>query len=329
MYNPLTMLLHGGFGILQAENRTNKPKELQFKTGWTNVRDNLTHPFYRIRRYGTANFFKREVFPLEFDSKYAYFWPNYTNHLIGGGISYRMMLEWFDAHNFPHGKALALVTIMSYHLLNEIIENDDYQGTNVDPIANSWIFDPLSILLFSNDTVLRFLSNKLNLTDWSFQFAINPYSGGLYNFGQNFMMRYPIYNDRFYAFYLFGNHGEAGISFRVNDTDCFSVGFGVTSYYLYDLSTEPDVRRLTAELAPSGGFFWDRNRSLLASRILTGRDDVLAHFNIYPGALFRSNRGLVSPGAFIQMSPDFDLVFGITFARLPVNFASKQLHLSR
>ncbi|HQG47383.1 MAG TPA: hypothetical protein PLG50_17120, partial [bacterium] len=37
LVNPVTMILHGGYGILAMENRPHKPLDLPYEAGWENL----------------------------------------------------------------------------------------------------------------------------------------------------------------------------------------------------------------------------------------------------------------------------------------------------
>ena len=319
MIHPLRLILNGGFGILQVENRDNELDGIDYSTGFDNVYDNLRYPFKAIKEEGMAEFFVTQILPFSVNSKKAYYWPNYTLHLIGGGMSYRMMQEWFDAHRFPYPRIHALLTITAYHLLNEVVENSSFVGYNTDPIADMYIFNPAGILLFSSDRVSRFFSNTLNMADWSFQVCYDPWRNTIENNGQNFVMKYWFgERERYGLFYHFGTHGEIGLSFKRDNGQCFSFGAGLIANKLVDLSDDSNLRSLTAEMVPSAGIFYDRNNSLLASLIYSRKQDYMLRLNLYPG-LF-SFKGL-TPGFFLAINQDDRVGAGITLSYIPFGLA--------
>jgi len=319
MIHPLRLILNGGFGILQVENRDNDIGEIDYRTGAENVYDNLRYPFQAIREEGFAEFIVTQVLPFSVNSKKAYYWPNYTLHLIGGGMSFRMMEEWFTAHRFPHPTLHALLTISAYHLLNEVVENSAFVGYNTDPIADMYIFNPAGILLFSSDRVSRFFSNTLNMADWSFQVSFDPWRNTIENNGQNFVMKYWFGERKRYGlFYHFGTHGEIGFSVKKENGECFSFGAGLIANRLVDLSDDSNLRSLTAEMVPSAGLFYDRDNSLLASLIYSKKQDYMMQLNLYPG-LF-SIKGF-SPGIFLAIDQDDKVGAGITLSYMPFGLA--------
>ena len=46
--NPLRLIVNGGFGILQVEDRSNRPADIDFENGWDNLWRNLLNPVEAI-----------------------------------------------------------------------------------------------------------------------------------------------------------------------------------------------------------------------------------------------------------------------------------------
>ncbi|MDZ7859942.1 MAG: hypothetical protein U5O15_04660 [Candidatus Krumholzibacteriota bacterium] len=320
LINPIRLILNGGLGILQVDSRSNRLSDIDFKNGADNLWMNLSDPFGAIGREGAGKFFLNELFPVSLKSNDAHYWPNYTLHLIGGGMSYRMMAEWFEMHNYGHPRTYSILTISLYHLLNEVVENNKFVGYSADPIADLYIFDPLGILLFNSDRVSRFFSETLNMADWSYQVCYNPEKGSVQNIGQNFVLKYWINDDESKGiFYHMGTHGELGLSFRRPGGDCISFGAGLVPKKLIDISNSTNFRSLTADLVVTAGVFYDRHNSLLASLIYSKSQDYMLRLNLYPG-LFKIKN--VSPGIFMSLSQDNDLSFGINFKLFPFGISN-------
>ncbi len=309
--HPVRLILNGGYGIMQADNRPNYPFDIHYQKSWNNVADNLKSPIKAIEEYGWDRFFKTEILPFSIDNSEAYYWPNYTMHLVGGGMSFRMMEEWFRYNNFKFPKLHAFTTLSIYHLLNEVVENGDYVGYNVDPVVDVYIFNPLGMILFSSDRVASFFSHTLNMADWSYQIAYNPNDRSILNNGQNFALKYK-FNDKVGLFYYYGNHGELGFSFFQPDGDCYSFGAGLASKSLAEFDS--DVRTLKANLILSWGVFWDRNNSLLASFLYSKSHDYKYRLNVYPGVLRFSG---FSPGFFTSVNHQDKFIFGLNLRILP------------
>jgi hypothetical protein len=162
--------------------------------------------------------------------------------------------------------------------------------------------------LFSSDRVSGFFAHKLNMADWSYQPVVDFSDGRIENQGQNFAMKYRIpWLDRWSLFYHFGTHGEGGMSYRFNDSESVSVALGLRAKDLIDL--REGVK--TVDLAISGGIFYDRENSLLASLQFARTKDYRLRFNVYPGLL---RAGLVSPGFFVADRRTEGAIFGVTLS---------------
>lgn len=323
LVNPLTMIFHGGYGIMAMENRPNKPLDFPYRKGFDNVWYNLTHPIASIEAYGWENFIAGELIPFSVNSSRAQYWPNYTMHLLGGGMSSRMMTEWYEYHHCPHPQVLSVVTMTLYHLLNETVENGDYKGFNVDPIADLYIFDPLSILLFSNDKVARFFSKRLNYSDWSYQLAFDFQRGTIENVGQNFSLKWRLpWSQRWHLFYNYGNHGEAGFSYKWDQERAISFGAGLTAKSLVDVNGKDssDLRSLTTRLVTTTGLFYDRNGSLMASMLYARNLRSRLRINLYPGLI---RVGSFSPGMFILLDQNDRWTLGLQLQKVPFGLARR------
>ena len=318
-YNPATLIINGGFGIMQISNRSTNLSSINFKAGWNNVYDNISHPIREIKAYGVQKFIFGEVFPGNLKVKNAQWFPNYQLHMLGGGMTYRGMYEWYHFHNFKYPKMFALFSWTAYHTVNEVVENNRFEGNNVDVIADMLIFNPLGVLLFSFDSVSRFLSHVLNLSDWSFQPVYSPSTRTIENNGQNFCMKYAIPgSEKWSIFYFFGVHGTLGLSYKAVNGKSFSFGAGIKAKDLITTNYNNNTRSMTTSFIWTAGLFYDRNNSLLASLILAGTKGYRARLNIYPGLI---KYGFITPGLFCAISEDEQLISGISFNFLPFGYA--------
>lgn len=317
IYHPVYVLLNGGFDMIQVGNRRdiiNFPYNIAVKNIWKN----LSEPFKPISRYGWWNFFKDQVFPLSLNKQNAQFFPNYTLHLIGGGMEYAALDEWFEYNNYPYPELFSAFTVMTYHLINEIAENGNYEGDDVDPIADIYIFDIGGILLFTSNSVRRFFAEDLNLADWSQQPSFSLRNGELHNNGQFFSIKWKFpFLERWYAFYYFGTNGVGGLSYKFDNGSALSVGFGLAASDLILLDEKTNKK--TLGLVGNLGVFYDRNNSLLASLSITIKTDYMINVNIYPGVIKFWD---VSPGLWGAYSQDGNVILGFTFSWLPFGFAN-------
>ncbi len=304
------------YGILAANTRNNDITAIEYSTGIGNTWDNVLNPFEHIGNYGWGNFFRDEFIPTSIELKNAQWWPNYTNHLIGGGMIFRKTVEWYEFKGAPNPKLLAYMNLMTMHFLNEVVENNSFEGTNIDPIADLLLFDQLGILLFNNDKAARFFSSKLNLLDWSFQPSLNFFNGKLDNAAQNYIIRLHLPGrNRTSIFYYWGNSGIIGLSRNLENKDNISLGFGLTLKDIVELNSSNGVRKVTTDLVWTAGGFYDRNGSLLASVVLSGTKRYRALLNIYPGIL---HVGTFTPGVYGALNKNNQVVVGVSFSLLPV-----------
>ena len=303
--HPLRLIVNGGYGIMQLDNRDRNIFEVEYGVAWDNLLMNLGDPVEAIDREGWGNFFFRQITPFSTNRASAQYWPNYTQHLIGGGMSYRLMLEWFRYHEYAHPRLMAVGTIAVYHFLNEMVENDGFVGYSTDPIADLYIFDPLSMLFFSSERVSRFFGETLMMAEWAYQPAIDPWTGNIENNAQNFIFKVPIPgSERYRLFYHYGTHGELGLSYTRSDGRCLSLAGGFKAKKLVEL----DEGLKTVDLALVAGIFYDRNNSLMASLIYAATKDYRLRLNAYPG-LFRV--GPLRPSFFLALSRDDRILVGV------------------
>jgi len=292
----------------QLRERDNHPFDIDYRRGARNLWKNLRDPFGSIQNEGWGRFLQEEIIPISTSSRGARYWPNYTQHLIGGGMSWRLIKEWFRAHEWPAAGWFATGTMLGYHVLNEIVETSDYDGWTTDPVADLYIFDPAGILLFSSDRVARFFSETLHMADWSYQIAYDPWDRTLENMGQNFALKLRLpRSQRWFLFYHYGTHGEIGLSYRQDDGDAFSFGAGLMAGKLIQL--DDGVR--TVDLVPTAGLFWDRDNSLMAALMFADTQAYRWRLNVYPGVV---RVGGWSPGLFAAINASDRFEAGITFS---------------
>jgi hypothetical protein len=317
LVHPLRLIVNGGFGILQFDNRDNRLAEVDFVGGWNRVKSDLLHPGRAIGVEGWADFAQRELLPFSVNRKAAQYWPNYTLHLVGGGMSYRMMREWYAYQGFERPRAWSLGTMVVYHALNEVVENDARPGPTTDAVADVYVFDPLGILLFDRDDVSRFFGRRLHLRDWSNQPAVDPWHGTIDDQGQNYAIKVPLPGTaRWSALYYFGNHGEAGLTYTRPGGDAFSLAAGLRAGKLVELGDGVQ----TAELVPTYGFFYDRDGSLMLSVTSATSSRYRLRVNVYPGLV--RVRG-VTLGAFLMLDRDGGAVAGVHLPWAPVGLAAR------
>ncbi|MDP4176131.1 MAG: hypothetical protein Q8933_19280 [Bacteroidota bacterium] len=312
-YNPINLILNGSYDILQLDNSDRRIFKLPYGIGSKNVLKNLGSPFSAISSFGWGKFIRNEILPIEMDKNGAQWWPNYQLHLIGGGMTYTAMKEWYDYHGFPSPALFSVATLASYHLINEFVENERYEGNYVDPISDVYVFDIGGIILFSFDNVNKFFKEKLNLADWSLQPSINFSDLTLQNNGQYFSVKWKIpTQENWHLFYYFGMNGIGGLSYKFDDGTAFSAAAGMRAKRRYVINEKTD--QMTIDMVWNAGVFYDKNNSLLASLLLSGQKDNLLNLNIYPGVV---NLGKFSPGLWMLVKENGRFFFGISTIYTP------------
>jgi hypothetical protein len=320
MFNPLSFIASSGFDELQIYGHPAAFRDIKFSRAARNVWMNIKAPFPQINIYGWGRFLQNEILPSSLNPKRAQWFPNYTLHLVGGGMAARKAAEWFEVHGYPEPMILAALSSMAGHYVNEMIEQWDASKfyPNVDPIADLLFFDPLGILLFTNDDVARFFSEELSLNDWSTQPALSFLPLGIRNASQNFVIKVPITSSRSWnVFYHFGAFGILGLSHRFNETDAISVGAGLSSKKPYVADVRNGAVTYSIVVGPVGGIYFDRNNSLLAALVIADSFTENLRLNVYPGLI---EMGGFSPGLFVSAGKS-GITAGLTVSWLPLGIA--------
>lgn len=313
MVNPVNLILNGSFDVLQFEGETKHLDRIQFRSAGSQVIKNLTSPFAVVSRYGTSKFIRQEILPLSFSPKKMQWWPNYNLHLLGGGMTYVKMSEWYDYYGFNYPELASMATMGVYHYINEVVEFRNHTGDNVDPISDVWIFDLGGILLFQSDAVKRFFSETVVMSDWSGQPIFSLNDGSIFNHGQYFSFKWKLpTSEHWQLFYLAGVEGIIGASYRNADGSSFSAGAGFIGERRNTANLQTYEQSLV--LRWRAGFFYDQDNSLLTSVYVSGIRSELFKVNVYPGFL---NFNGFSMGGVFNISQNGKTTFGLTMNWLP------------
>jgi len=311
LFNPLTNVLNRGFDVLQLRGENRDPFTELHGRDMRNVLNNLAHPYARVSEEGRWKFTREELLPLSWTQNTMRWAPNYSLHLIGGGMTYTALREWYLDHNVPWPGLFSALTVMTSALINESLENKNVHGRNTDCIADIYFFDLGGILFFSFAPINRFFSETVVVADWSLQPGLTWPGRALNNQGNYFALKWSL------PFYpplrLFAHLGLAsliGLSYRLPSGVSWSLGGGLRSTRLVNhsqVSLENDV-----DLAPTVGLFVDRNESLLASLQVSNVRDYFINLNVYPNALFRFGSGI---GVWSAVSQSGAFVVGLSVVR--------------
>jgi len=308
LYNPLWVFLNRGFDVLQDRAGSRSIFQQEYQHNGENVLENLVNPIPSITARGWGRFLREEIFPLSYTKNSARWVPNYTLHLVGGGMTYTMLAEWYEAHGVPGPHWFSAATLLTTAVLNETLENKGVVGHNTDAIADFFFFDIGGILLFSFDWPNEFFSKTLIVADWSLQPAFTYPNFDLHNQGNYFSVKYPLpLYPKLRLFAYMGLGTLFGLSQQVDSQYSISGGVGTMASRL--ISTSNTNADNDVAFAKSVGLFVDRNNSLLASVQLTNVQDYFFHFNIYPNAFATPELGL-----FGVVDKTGHFVFGVSFA---------------
>lgn len=283
LYGPLWVLLNRGFDVLQDRAGSRSLFDQEYHHNGENVGRNIVNPFPAIAARGWGRFLREEIFPLSWTAGTARWVPNYSLHLIGGGMTYTELAEWYKANGIPAPRAFSAATLMSAAFLNETLENKGVVGWNTDAIADIYFFDIGGIILFSFDWPNRFFSRYVLLADWSMQPAFTYPTLELHNQGNYYSVKWPIPMLPALRLFMYMGLGTLfGLSYKFNSEYSISAGGGSMASRLIPSShTNADNN---VQFASMGGIFIDRNDSLLASLKVTNVQDYFINANIYPNA---------------------------------------------
>ncbi|MFC1784516.1 hypothetical protein ACFL0J_02645 [Candidatus Neomarinimicrobiota bacterium] len=313
MFNPINVILNNGYDIIQLGNKPRTIFDYPYEHAIKNVWKSVTHPKKTISDYGVRKFITTELFPLSFDITGIQWWPNYNVHFIGGGMTYRMLIDWYEYHNYPQPKLLSIATVGIFHYLNEVTENGLYENYNGDAVADLLFFDIAGVLLFNSNKVARFFSEELNLSDWSLQPSFRLSDKSLQNNGQYFTIKWQLpFSESWQLFYTFGMDGLLGLSNKIDEERTISIGAGFIGRELINIDEEKNIK--TVKLAWSTGIFYDKNNSLMASLKISDHIDYQTVINIYPGIIKIGN---FSPGIWTAIDKTGKYMVGISTIWIP------------
>jgi hypothetical protein len=315
-YNPGDFFINGGFGVWQfASDR--KILDFNYEKAFSNTWKSMTHPMYAIQQFGVKAWLTSEIIPTSFELKHGQFFPNYFLHTLGAGMQSRKMEEWYRYNNVPFPRIFSIVTMLSEHYFEEVIEDGGYNGLSEDPVTDMYIFNPLGILLFLNDDVCNFFSKNLSLNEWSLQPSFNFKTGQLENMGQFYVAKLPLeHTHTWSAIAYFGMQELFGITRTFANEKSLSLTGGVIVNSLGAADISNSQKAYTANLRWSAGVFYDVKNSLLMSLVATGAEHNRLRLNIYPGVL---KIGSFSPGIFVDNTGEWST--GISVRYCPIGAA--------
>jgi hypothetical protein len=294
-FNPLTVLINEGWDMLRLVDERevfNRP----YRDSWRGLWKSVSSPAATVKSYGTWRWLRNEVFPLTFGGRGGQWEPNYHLHHFASGMTYVRTAEWYEQHSVPHPRIASAVTLMTGHVINEVIENIGHYGYNEDGMTDLLIFDPAGILLWNTDWMQRTFSGRIEMTNWYGQPVLSNPDNRLENTFSMFMLRTPLPRADDWKFITTGGNAFlAGISRRIGSEYWLSFTAGAIPTGVPVIDDKTNTRTVT--LAPNGAVFLDRNGSLLASFI--GKSGITngMTLNVYPGVI---GSGRWTPGFYVQ-----------------------------
>jgi hypothetical protein len=311
LYNPLYVFLNRGFDVLQVRVHNRDILHQDYELNGKNVLENLGHPWRSIREEGVWKFTREEILPLSYKGQTKRWVPNYSLHLLGGGMTYRQLWEWYDDYHVPLPWLFSATTTLATALVNETLENKGIVGRNTDAIADIYVFDLAGIALFSIDGVAKFFSKDVVIADWSLQPSFTYPGGDLHNQGNYYAAKWALpFYPKLSPLVYFGLGSLFGASYKLDGEYSISAAAGTKSSRLVG-ERDHSVRN-NVVFAPSAALFLDRNNSLLAMLQIADVQDYFIQADIYPNAFFKTDPGF---GLWAVMSQKADFVVGLTFTR--------------
>lgn len=319
LFNPASVFLNRGFDVLQLRPQNRGIFRQTYGRDFKNVMRNVASPFKAIETEGWSKFARTELLPLSFTATSARWVPNYGLHLIGGGVTYTMLREWFADQGMPIPAAFSIATMYAAAFMNETLENSNIaDGVNTDCLADLYVFDLAGILLFSIPPVNAFFSKYVIVADWSLQPAITVPNGDLHNVGNYYGVKIPIpFYDRLRLFGYVGFSSMGGLSFKIDSQYSISAAGG-GRVANFENSSATSVENVV-KLKPTGALFIDRNNSLLGSLQVSDVKDYFIHLNVYPNGLFKIDPGI---GFFTVLSRDGQWIAGLSVTKFPLGIAT-------
>ncbi|GMV04556.1 MAG: hypothetical protein AMXMBFR53_08360 [Gemmatimonadota bacterium] len=310
LIGPATLFLTKGYEIMQLHNHRRDIWSFPYGHASGAVWDAVVHPAAAVERGGGwKRWLREEVFPIA-QGPDAKWFPNYTEHLIGGGMSARLLSEWYEARGVPYPGVWAGVTVMAASYMNEVVENRGETVGSAGNVADLYVFDLGGIFLLRWDPLARFLTRTLRMSDWSPIPGLTFPEGEIHNTGQYFAYKIPLPGlERTRLLWRLGLGSQMGLTHALDEEHSLGVGFGVDTERRH---VDPVTLEETIDVVGSMGIFWDRNDSLLASLMISQRLESMVALNVYPGVLPAAAADM---GLWATLTRDRNLRFGVVHRR--------------
>lgn len=312
--SPATQIMNGGFDMLQTVNYSNRFQDMDLIHGFGRTFQSLVHPVKAIEVVGVKRFVDSELIPFGFSKTNSQWIPNYGLHLIGGGMEYARMTDYFAYHNFKNPRLWAAAISLTEQFVNEAVESVGKKELSYSAVADFYFFDIPGILLFSFKPVQRFFSEKIILRSWLGQASFVPQDLSLRNTGQYYTVKIqPSFAGPLSFFYYMGAGWLFGGGVDVSgNTYSLAYGMKTEKTFIIDQDTEQEYVKFT----PSAGFFVDRENSLLFSLVVQTHSVYQENIrlDLFPGILKIGNTTF---GLWANYSFENRSYFGLTYRGIP------------
>ncbi len=312
--SPFTQIMNGGLDMLQTTNYDNTIQQLQLSQGVKIVFRSLTQPRKAIGLVGFKKFAQTELIPFGFTKTNSQWIPNYGLHLIGGGMEYARMIDYYSYHDFNYPRVWALFTSLTEQFLNEVVEMKGRETLSYPAVADWYFFNIPGMILFTFEPVQRLFTGPLYLTSWLGQASYSPFDHSIRNTGQFYTIKFqPEFSGPFSFLYYMGAGWLFGGGYEHKEIT-YSLAYGNMTEEVYFVDRENDIEYI--KMTPSAALFIDKNRSLLLSLVVTTNKVYQENIrlDIFPGVL---KFGDFSFGLWTNYSFSNQSFVGITLKGIP------------
>ena len=324
-FGPLNVFMNVGFVVPGRLTTTPNLGDIQYKAGWDNVTDSLSHQddvFDESGGFGRS--LEKEFIPFAHPS--GAWLPNYSLHFLGEGMLSRKLEEYFR-YNGIQGeytpKILAVSTVIASQLMNEVVEYELPWEQRLDIVADFY-FNIAGIIAFSFDGFAEYFSNDtIQYHYWPGQPVIDTYNGALFNQGESYFLRIAsgAQSGWKYAFATGMPANGFGVSMPLDDVegDYLTVMLGSDVLipkrdYEQDENDQRSGDFVAADIAKeytaAVNVYWDRKGSLMASSAFSFSPSWQLNMNLYPEKRWGMDVGI---GGYLVLAEEGANTIGLTF----------------
>lgn len=300
--------------MIYISRNSSKIDSLRLPSGFRKVFLSLKEPKKAIECcIGWKTFLKSEIL---FSLKNGQWLPNYTLHLLGGGMEYARLADYYTYHGLKYPRLWAFTTSTFEHLLNEAVETASWEKHSYGAVSNLYFFNTIGIIAFSFRPIQRFFAEDVIIRSWLSQTAFSLRDKSIKNIEQYYSIKWQ---PSFMKEYSFFTHMGAGFLIGAGysrNKKTVSIGGGFKTHKVYTYDDENNLETISTR--PSIGFFLDKNNSLLWSFVYTHGPDYHENLKIeiYPGFIKIPFEHL-KLGFWLNASYDYPFFAGVSIGNFP------------